>query len=171
MSGPDDVLPILNVHHLVMALGNIAKGFPEPSEKALATAPPAWISVFKQATEAILAVLERMNQYKIIRDAVRLLVTSARCRSLTIANIRTFRLGSLLLGLSPPLALESSNTSLCSSKASSNTSSRLSSSSSLPSSGSSCIVSRFDFILLPSISLCARVAQLTSWVPSLPPIG
>jgi len=53
-----------------MALGNIAKGFPEPSDTALAQAPPPWISVFKQSTEAILAVLERMNQYKVIRDAV-----------------------------------------------------------------------------------------------------
>lgn len=74
MSGPDDILPVLNVHHLVMALGNIAKGFPEPSEKALATDPPAWIPVFKQSTEAVLAVLERMNRYKVIRDAVRVFV-------------------------------------------------------------------------------------------------
>ena len=69
-NGPDDILPILNVHHAVMALGNIAKGFPEPTENALTMAPPPWISVFKQSTEAILAVLERMNQHKVIRDAV-----------------------------------------------------------------------------------------------------
>ncbi|CDZ96539.1 Nuclear mRNA export factor receptor LOS1/Exportin-t (importin beta superfamily) [Phaffia rhodozyma] len=85
-SGPDDIASILLVHHSMMAMGNIAKGFPEPSDAALAAAPPPWIAVFKQSTEAILAVLERMNTIKVIRDAARFsfarIVTTASQRVL-----------------------------------------------------------------------------------------
>jgi exportin-T len=67
---PVNLMPVLSVHHAIMALGNIARGFPDPTERGLAMEAPLWISVMKQSTEAILATLERLNTYKIIRDAV-----------------------------------------------------------------------------------------------------
>jgi exportin-T len=67
----DDILPILTIHHAMMAIGNVAKGFPEPTDNALALPLPPWVAVFKQSTEAILAVLDRLNTLKAIREAAR----------------------------------------------------------------------------------------------------
>ena len=69
--GTQDVLPIIKVHHVIMALGNIAKGFPDyPSP-----VPEGWIGppleVFGQVAQAILMCLEAMNIFKVVRDAVR----------------------------------------------------------------------------------------------------
>lgn len=71
IKGREDVVPILKVHHIIMALGNVAKGFPDyPSP-----VPPGYIAppleVFRQVTEAILVSLEAMNVFKVVRDAVR----------------------------------------------------------------------------------------------------
>lgn len=71
ISSADDILPILTIHHAMMAIGNIAKGFPEPTDNALALPSPPWVAVFKQSTEAILAVLDRLNTSKAIREAAR----------------------------------------------------------------------------------------------------
>lgn len=72
VKGPDDILPILKVHHVIMALGNVAKGFPEyPSP-----VPPGYIAppldVFREVAQAILVCLEAMNIFRVVRDAVRL---------------------------------------------------------------------------------------------------
>lgn len=71
MNGPQDVLPVLQVHHYIMALGSISKGFvdfPNP-------VPDNWIlpplAVFEQAAQAIIVTLDAMNQYKVVREAVR----------------------------------------------------------------------------------------------------
>ena len=69
--GGQDLLPIVKVHHIIMALGNIAKGFPDyptsiPEGHIL---PP--LEIFTEVAQAILVCLEAMNVYKPVRDAVR----------------------------------------------------------------------------------------------------
>ncbi|KAG7089605.1 pre-tRNA nuclear export protein [Marasmius oreades] len=66
-----DIGPVAKLHHLVMALGNIAKGFPDyPSP-----VPPGYIlpplDVFAEVAQAMLVCLENMNVYKPARDATR----------------------------------------------------------------------------------------------------
>jgi exportin-T len=68
--GPQDVLPVLQVHHYIMALGGISKGFvdfpnPVPDDWIL---PP--LAVFEQAAQAIIVSLDAMNRYKVVREAV-----------------------------------------------------------------------------------------------------
>lgn len=70
-NGSSDLVPIVRVHHIIMALGNIAKGFPDyPSPL-----PPNYIlpplEVFAEMAQAILVCLEAMSVFKPIRDAVR----------------------------------------------------------------------------------------------------
>ncbi|KIK63100.1 hypothetical protein GYMLUDRAFT_72336 [Collybiopsis luxurians FD-317 M1] len=69
--GGMDVLPVVKLHHLIMALGNIAKGFPDypltlPENYIL---PP--VDVFAEIAQAILVCLENTNVIKFIRDATR----------------------------------------------------------------------------------------------------
>lgn len=65
-----DILPIVKVHHIIMALGNISKGFPDypPSLPEGYILPP--LDVFAQVAQAILVCLEAMNVFKPVRDAV-----------------------------------------------------------------------------------------------------
>ncbi|CAL1716709.1 unnamed protein product [Somion occarium] len=71
VKGPSDVLPILKVHHIIMALGNIAKGFPDfPSPLPEGYVLPP-LDVFNQAAQAILVCLEAMNIFRVVRDATR----------------------------------------------------------------------------------------------------
>ncbi|KAJ4477161.1 armadillo-type protein [Lentinula aciculospora] len=65
------VVPVVSLHHLIMALGSIAKGFPDypsplPAEYIL---PP--VDVFAEIAQAILVCLENTNALKVIRDATR----------------------------------------------------------------------------------------------------
>ena len=65
-----DVLPIVKIHHVIMALGNIAKGFPDypipvPDDFIL---PP--LHVFRNIAQAILMSLGAMKEFKVVRDAV-----------------------------------------------------------------------------------------------------
>ncbi|EMD34072.1 hypothetical protein CERSUDRAFT_117585 [Gelatoporia subvermispora B] len=85
IKGREDVVPILKVHHIIMALGNVAKGFPDyPSP-----VPPGYIAppleVFRQVTEAILVSLEAMNVFKVVRDATRF--AFARILATTGSNV------------------------------------------------------------------------------------
>jgi len=67
---PREVLPILEVHHIIMALGNIAKGFPDyPSPVTEGYILPP-LDIFGQVAQAILVCLEAMNVFKVVRDAV-----------------------------------------------------------------------------------------------------
>ncbi|KAI0955836.1 pre-tRNA nuclear export protein [Taiwanofungus camphoratus] len=67
----EDVLPILKVHHIIMALGNVAKGFPDyPSPVPEGYALPA-LDVFNEVAQAILVSLEAINVFKVVRDATR----------------------------------------------------------------------------------------------------
>jgi len=58
-TGSRDVRTIIQIHHLMMAIGSIAKGFPEASKGVAQTAP--WIDFMKQTTEAILIVLKSLD--------------------------------------------------------------------------------------------------------------
>ncbi|KII89963.1 hypothetical protein PLICRDRAFT_40145 [Plicaturopsis crispa FD-325 SS-3] len=69
--GPQNILAVIKVHHIIMAIGNVAKGFPDypsppPKDYIL---PP--LDVFGQASQAILVCLEAMNIFKVVRDATR----------------------------------------------------------------------------------------------------
>jgi exportin-T len=69
--GEQDLVPIVKAHHAIMALGNIAKGFPEyPSPLPEGYISPP-LDVFGQVAQAILVCLEVMNVFKVVRDAVR----------------------------------------------------------------------------------------------------
>lgn len=66
-----DVTAVLKIHHIIMALGNVTKGFPElpspiPDEYIL---PP--LDVFREMSQAMIMSLEAMNIFKVVRDAVR----------------------------------------------------------------------------------------------------
>ncbi|KAF8309914.1 ARM repeat-containing protein [Clavulina sp. PMI_390] len=72
MIGPQDVLPVLRVHHLIRALGNISKGFPDaPVPTPPGHPTPAWVPTFEGVADGILVSLTRMSEYKIVRDAAR----------------------------------------------------------------------------------------------------
>ncbi|KAH9002895.1 ARM repeat-containing protein [Lactarius hatsudake] len=69
--GNQDVLPIVKIHHIIMALGNIVKGFPDypmpvPEDFVL---PP--LPVFRNIAQAILTSLGAMKEFKVVRDATR----------------------------------------------------------------------------------------------------
>ena len=69
--GSQDLVPIVKVHHIIMALGNISKGFPDypsPPHEGYKLPP---LDVFAQMAQAILVCLEAMNVFKVVRDAVR----------------------------------------------------------------------------------------------------
>jgi exportin-T len=70
-----DVTTILKIHHLIMALGNIAKGFPDyPSPVPEGYILPP-LDVFADIARAILLCLEAMNVFKVVRDAVNFLIS------------------------------------------------------------------------------------------------
>ena len=67
--GTDDALQILQIHHLIMSIGSIAKGFPDAPE-TLSKDAPVWISAFEQASDGIFRALDVMKSQRIVRDAV-----------------------------------------------------------------------------------------------------
>lgn len=69
-AGTQDLVPVVKVHHIIMALGNISKGFPDyPATVPENYMAPA-VKVFAEVAQAILVCLEAMNILKPIRDAV-----------------------------------------------------------------------------------------------------
>ena len=67
-----DVTAILKIHHIIMALGNVAKGFPDlPSPLPEGYILPP-LEVFREIGQTILVCLEQLNVVKGVRDAVRL---------------------------------------------------------------------------------------------------
>ncbi|QRV89824.1 exportin-T protein [Ceratobasidium sp. AG-Ba] len=87
INGPQDILPILQAHHVIRALGSVSKGFPDVIG-ATPVPPPAWVLVLKQVAEAILVSLEAMNQHRAIRDASRF--AFARIIASTGSNITQY---------------------------------------------------------------------------------
>lgn len=54
-----------------MAIGNVAKGFPDLSARS-PVAVGGWVEVFKVATEKVLGIAKEMASFVVIRDAVSL---------------------------------------------------------------------------------------------------
>jgi len=61
---------ILQVHHLMLALSTLAKGF-DGHEQKKSTTEMAWVGVLKAVTEQILISLSKLRRFLIIRDAAR----------------------------------------------------------------------------------------------------
>lgn len=70
MRSVDDLKAILMVHHFILAIGSVAKGFPDLSTR---DAKPSgkWAEEFKVATDAILSVTKTLAGLQVVRDAVR----------------------------------------------------------------------------------------------------
>ena len=66
----NDLQLVLQVHHLMLALSSLSKGFPDTSPNS-SQPEPQWVTVFKTATEQILVSLSAMNQFSVIREAAR----------------------------------------------------------------------------------------------------
>jgi len=70
-----DKRAVLQVHHLVMALGTIARGFSDwnPGTSSSSASPPADAvsAEFAQTAEAILVALERLKPFSEVREAAR----------------------------------------------------------------------------------------------------
>jgi exportin-T len=62
-------LVILQVHHVISAVGSIASGFPDAPEFQPAT-PPNWEPIYQRAIEAVLNTLQAFKSQRIVRDAV-----------------------------------------------------------------------------------------------------
>lgn len=65
----EDLQSVLRLHHYILAVGNLAKGFPVLS----ATSAPVhgqWVEIFKAATQSIIDALKQMRGVLIIREAV-----------------------------------------------------------------------------------------------------
>ncbi|KAH8092595.1 ARM repeat-containing protein [Cristinia sonorae] len=76
VKGSEDVMAILTVHHDIMALGNVAKGYPDyPAQPIHETFIPPPLDVFSQVAQAILVSLEAMNVFRAVRDATRFAFT------------------------------------------------------------------------------------------------
>jgi len=69
-TSPGDLNAVFTAHHLIMAIGNVAKGFPDLSARQ-PTAQGEWVQCFRKATEAVLASAKIMAGFAVIRDAVR----------------------------------------------------------------------------------------------------
>ncbi|KAF5377324.1 hypothetical protein D9757_008003 [Collybiopsis confluens] len=97
-----DITPVVRLHHLIMALGNTAKGFPDypltvPANYIL---PP--VDVFAEIAQAILVCLENTNVIKFIRDATRF--AFARILATAGPNVTHFippLMGNLLVHFEP----------------------------------------------------------------------
>ncbi|KAG4304608.1 hypothetical protein PORY_002001 [Pneumocystis oryctolagi] len=65
----NDNINILHIHHIIIAIGNFAKGFPDVFYKSLAV--NSVLEIFLQASEIILVALETLKHREIIREAAR----------------------------------------------------------------------------------------------------
>lgn len=74
----EDLQSVLRLHHYILAIGNLAKGFPTLSTTASAPSG-AWVDIFKVATQAIIDSLKRMSGVMIIREAVRDILLDRKC--------------------------------------------------------------------------------------------
>jgi exportin-T len=60
---------ILHIHHLIIAIGSLAKGFPDfnAAEKSV----PSWHPLFRDALKFIIQILEKLQSQSLICEAVR----------------------------------------------------------------------------------------------------
>ncbi|KAH7106341.1 ARM repeat-containing protein [Auriculariales sp. MPI-PUGE-AT-0066] len=67
----DNLLSILKVHHVISALGGIARGYPDFPRTPTADFVPPPVEVFQQMAQGILVALDTLNVFKAIRSAAR----------------------------------------------------------------------------------------------------
>jgi exportin-T len=85
------MLSILRLHHNILAISAIAKGWPHATlGKAIADEP--WVAVFKVAAQTITESLKMMSSVPIIREA-----------ALSAFKVIVAMMGSVVLPLIPPL--------------------------------------------------------------------
>lgn len=65
-----DLTSVLQVHHLMLALSSLSKGFPDVNPNS-AQPEPQWVGVFKAITEQVLISIGSMNQFSVVREAAR----------------------------------------------------------------------------------------------------
>ena len=100
----NDVTAVVKIHHIIMALGNVAKGFPDlPSPLPEGYVLPP-LEVFRGIGQTILVCLEQLNGVKGVRDAV---CFSRFHLFLKLTDSAYFRHVSLSHGLSLQLAAAS----------------------------------------------------------------
>lgn len=92
----EDFAAVLRAHHFILAIGNLAKGFPDLSGKS-PVAIGEWVGVFKEGTEVVLGVAKSMGSFVIIRDAVSFIFFEIRERNMLRKIVA--RLGSLSIEL------------------------------------------------------------------------
>lgn len=86
--GGQDLVPIVATHHIIYALGTIAKGYPDyPSPVPEGYVSPS-LDVFAQVAQAILVCLENMNVFKIVREAVSVLFVPSQLPILNLLSCR-----------------------------------------------------------------------------------
>ncbi|KAJ3334353.1 pre-tRNA nuclear export protein [Blyttiomyces sp. JEL0837] len=69
---PENLVKVMHLKQLIIAMGNVSKGFPDHDGSSKTNAPsPLWATVFKQALHQIILVLERLNSFDVIREAAR----------------------------------------------------------------------------------------------------
>lgn len=67
---PSDLTSVLQVHHLMLALSSLSKGFPDVNPNS-SQPEPQWVGVFKTITEQVLVSISSMNQFSVVREAAR----------------------------------------------------------------------------------------------------
>ncbi|KAJ1020096.1 hypothetical protein NDA16_004376 [Ustilago loliicola] len=67
---PSDLTSVLQVHHLMLALSSLSKGFPDVNPNS-SQPEPQWVGVFKAITEQVLVSISSMNQFSVVREAAR----------------------------------------------------------------------------------------------------
>lgn len=96
VKGPENVLAIVKVHHIIIALGNVARGFPDfpaPVPEGYILPP---VDIFTDIAKAILVSVEALNSFRPIREAVRMSTASTRITIDTYLNrLATHSRGSL----------------------------------------------------------------------------
>lgn len=88
-----DPLQVLQVHHVILAIGALARGLSELRDGP-SSLPISFVPAFKQPSEAVLQALEAYKNFRIIRDAARAAVAGI------ISALSTF--GTYLV---PPLVI------------------------------------------------------------------
>lgn len=66
-----DLRAVLQAHHLFLASSTLSKGFPDITPETQAADTSAWVVVFKDITEQVLAALGELSHFSIIREAAR----------------------------------------------------------------------------------------------------
>lgn len=78
-SGHKDLRLVLQVHHVILAMSTLAKGFPDANQQTASAVPAqngsvtleAWIEAFKAITEQIMTAVSALRPFRIIREAGR----------------------------------------------------------------------------------------------------